>query len=102
MKLRGVVKGQTIVLDAPAGLPEGQQVEMDVHPVVGVVETSAHSENPPQTFREARQDELETRIAAEPQFENIRRVDQLREKIAKELGGELNLSVPYVREDRGR
>ena len=30
MKLRGVVKGQTIELETPAGLPEGQQVEVEI------------------------------------------------------------------------
>ena len=30
MKLRGTVKGQTIEFDEPLGLPEGQQVEVEV------------------------------------------------------------------------
>ena len=33
MKLRGVVKGQTIVLDTLAGLPEGQQVEVELREI---------------------------------------------------------------------
>lgn len=36
MKLRGTVKGQTIEFDAPLGLPEGQQVEVEL--VVSAVE----------------------------------------------------------------
>ena len=30
MKRKGVVKGQTIEFDEPLGLPEGQQVEVEV------------------------------------------------------------------------
>ncbi len=33
MKLRGIVKGQTIEFDSPIGLPEGQCVEIDIRPV---------------------------------------------------------------------
>jgi hypothetical protein len=33
MKLRGVVKGQTIECDEPIGLVEGQLVEIEVHQV---------------------------------------------------------------------
>ena len=33
MKLRGVVKGKTIVLDSAAGLTEGMTVEVDVRDV---------------------------------------------------------------------
>ena len=33
MKVRGVVKGRTIVLDDVAGLPDGQRVEVDVRAV---------------------------------------------------------------------
>ena len=30
MKTRGVIKGKTIELDTPAGLPEGQRVEVEI------------------------------------------------------------------------
>ena len=33
MKLRGIVKGQTIVFDGPIGLPEGQHVDIEIYPV---------------------------------------------------------------------
>ena len=33
MKVRGVIKGQTIECDQPLGLLDGQQVEMEIHPV---------------------------------------------------------------------
>lgn len=38
----------------------------------------------------------------EQQIEASRQADEIRERIRKELGGELNLSVQYIREDRGR
>ena len=102
MRLRGVVKGQTILLDTTAGLSEGQQVELEVRPVGEAVEPPASRENTPWRFRDSGEHSLELRIATEPQFENVRRVDRLREKIAEELGSEINLSVRYVREDRDR
>ena len=33
MKLRGKVKGQSIVFDEPLDLPEGQAVEAEINPV---------------------------------------------------------------------
>ena len=36
MKRRGIVKGRTIELDAPLGLPEGQVVEVEVSTVQAV------------------------------------------------------------------
>ena len=33
MKLRGIVKGQTMEFDEPLGLPEGQTVEADISAV---------------------------------------------------------------------
>ncbi len=33
MKLKGTVKGQTIVFDEPIGLPEGRRVEADLEPI---------------------------------------------------------------------
>ena len=33
MRLKGTVKGQTIVFDHPIGLPEGHRVEADVNPI---------------------------------------------------------------------
>ncbi len=36
MKVKGVVKGQTIILDEPLDLPEDQQVEMEIHPIEAV------------------------------------------------------------------
>lgn len=33
MKMRGIVKGQTIVFEEPLELPEGQHVDIEIHPV---------------------------------------------------------------------
>ena len=33
MKLRGTVRGQTIVFDEPLDLPDGQHVNIEIHPV---------------------------------------------------------------------
>ncbi len=38
MKEHGVIKGQTIVLDEPVDLVDGQRVEVDVRPVDDVIE----------------------------------------------------------------
>ena len=83
MKRRGIVKGQTIEFDHPLGLPDGQAVELDIRPLAGENWASPAA----QTDRER-------------QREALRQLDEIRERIRKELGGELNLSVQYVREDR--
>ena len=85
MKRRGIVKGQTIEFDHPLGLPDGQAVELDIRPLAGENGTSPAG----QTDRER-------------QREALRQADEIRERIRKELGGELNLSVQYIREDRER
>ena len=36
MKRRGIVKGQTIALDEPLGLPEGQTVEVEILPAEAI------------------------------------------------------------------
>ncbi len=33
MKVRGVIKGQTIECNQPLGLLDGQHVEMEIHPI---------------------------------------------------------------------
>ena len=85
MKRRGIVKGQTIEFDHPLGLPDGQAVELDIRPLADKNGASPAG----QTDRER-------------QREALRQADEIRERIRKELGGELNLSVQYVREDRER
>ena len=86
MKRRGIVRGQTIEFEHPIGFPDGQAVELDIRPLAG--ENGASPED---------QADRERRIG-----EALRQADEIRERIRKELGGELNLSVQYVREDRER
>ena len=86
MKRRGIVKGQTIEFDHPLGLPDGQAVELDIRPLEGQNGLSP-----------AAQAERKRQIG-----EALRQADEIRERIRKELGGELNLSVQYIREDRER
>ena len=86
MKRRGIVKGHTIEFDHPLGLPDGQAVELDIRPLAG--ENGASP---------AGQTDRERQIG-----EALRQADEIRERIRKELGGELNLSVQYIREDRER
>jgi predicted DNA-binding antitoxin AbrB/MazE fold protein len=38
MKLRGEIKGQTIALDGPVDMPDGQRVEVEIRPVDDVIE----------------------------------------------------------------
>ena len=86
MKRRGIVKGHTIESDHPLGLPDGQAVELDIRPLADKNEASP-----------AARADRERQIG-----EALLKADEIRERIRKELGGELNLSVQYVREDRGR
>ena len=85
MKRRGIVKGQTIEFDHPLYLPDGRAVELDIRPLAGENGAAA-----------AEQAVRERRLAS------LRQADEIRERIRKELGGELNLSVQYIREDRDR
>ena len=86
MKRRGIVKGHTIEFDHPLGLPDGQAVELDIRPLA-----DKNGASP------AAQADRERQIG-----EALRQADEIRERIRKELGGEINLSVQYVREDRER
>ena len=67
MKLHGIVRGQTIELDVSTGLPDGQRVRVEL-------ETAAI----PDTAETKRDPDLETRIATEPAFQNIREARALR------------------------
>ncbi len=91
MKLHGVVKGTTIVLQGDPELPDGQRVVVELEiPTTG---TSAD------TLSDR---ELENKIATDPAFEDIRRARTLRERVAVRLGGNLPDAVDLVREDRSR
>ena len=45
MKLHGSIKGQTIVLDGPVGLADGQRVEIDICLVDDVIERAKEIRN---------------------------------------------------------
>ena len=72
MKLRGVVRGQTIELETSTGLPDGQcvQVELEIAASQTTAETKADQD-------------LETRIATDPAFEDIRQARALRGCVTK-------------------
>lgn len=101
MKMRGMVIGQTIELEAPIGLPDGQQVEVEIRVPDKLVEPVAEKERASRR-RYPKWEKLEARIATDPEFDDIREARQLREKLAKQWGDSLNLSLEYIREDRDR
>ena len=116
MKIRGTIRGQTILLDTLPGLPMDQRVEIDITPVEDATETvearGDETDTPKSTQNRKRggrfaemgisQEELEARIATEPRFEFIRRADKLREKMDKRRGGKSDMTTQWIREDRDR
>ena len=100
MKVRGIVKGNTIAFDDCIDLPEGQQVEVEIRPAEPEIEETATE--PAAVRAYPMPPELEARIATEPQFENLRRADKIREELARRWGGPRNLSTQFIREDRER
>ena len=86
MKRRGIVKGQTIEFEHPIGFPDGQAVELDIRPLAGENGASPEAEA-----------DRERQIG-----EALRKADEIRDRLEKQWGGKLNLSVQYVREDRER
>ena len=104
MKVRGTVKGNTITFDDCIDLPEGQRVEVEVHLVTPepAAEVEGTTTEPSDARTYPMPPELEARIATEPQFENLRRADKIREELAKRWGGPRNLATQFIREDRER
>ena len=113
MKIRGTIKGQTIELDSPSGLPTDQRVEIEVRPVQDGVQADDQKSNVPESAKGRKRitrfsdlgisaEELDARIATEPQFEVIRRMDEGRKKLEKLLQGRKIDVVQLVREDRDR
>ena len=85
MKTRGIIKGKTIELDTPAGLPDGQRVEVEIR-------TSAEPARPPGASERAdrprypAREELGAGIAAAPDAEVIRAADKIRKGQEKKDG----------------
>ncbi len=91
MKLRGVVKGTTIELEADPELPDGQRVVVELE-----IQTSGFNADP------LDDPNLKDRIATDPNLESIQQTRSLRDRIATRLEGNLLNSVDLIREDRGR
>lgn len=103
MKVRGTVKGKSIAVDAPLDLPEGQRVEVEVHPVMSEL-AAAEQERAAEMarWRGMTEEEFEEVIATHPKFEHIRRADEIRNRLLERWGGPLNLATQFIREDRER
>ena len=102
VRVRGTVKGKSIAVDAPLDLPEGQRVEVEVHPVMS--EPAAEQERAAEMARwqGMTEEEFEEVIATHPKFEHIRRADEMRKALLERWGGPLNLATQFIREDRER
>ena len=75
-----MICGKTIELEMVADLPEGQAVEVDIS-LLGAPAAMARDPDPSQ--------------------DDVMRVaDETQQRITERLGGNLNLSVDYIREDR--
>lgn len=85
MKTHGVIKGKTIELDRPTGFPDGQQVEVEIRLPAEAVEAAEARERATRP-RYATREELEARIATDPEFEAIRMADKIRRGQEKKDG----------------
>lgn len=91
MKLRGVIRGKIIELETVSGLPDGQHVQAELE-IAGT----------DRSWDPVSGSDMETRIATDPAFRNVREARELRERIAERHGGCLEGSVDFIREDRSR
>lgn len=82
MKTIGVIRGKTIELETATDLADGQAVEVEINLLTAL--TPAKGKPDPS------QDDV------------MRAADELRQSIAARLGGNLDSSVEYIREDRDR
>ena len=82
MKTKGVIRGTTIELQTPTDFPDGQVVAVEIS-------------LPP--AREAAADTV-----GHSGSDLMKAADELRQSIAERLGGNLDSSVEYIREDRER
>lgn len=82
MKIRGVIRGQTIKLQSATDLPDGQLVEVEIRAAAGQAT------------------EIDARASHQPRV--VEAADDLRRRIAERVGGNLNSTVQYIREDRDR
>ena len=82
MKTKGVIRGMTIELQTPTDFPDGQVVAVEISLP---------------TVREAA-----AGTVGYSGSDLMKAADELRQSIAKRLGGNLDSSVQYIREDRER
>ena len=120
MKIRGTITGRTIFLDSLPDLAMDQRVEVDIIPVEDATEPAeakldeAGTREPAQKHKRVTtlsdilsnmgisREELDTRIATEPQFEFIRESRKHRKKLEQKLRGQKIDVAQLVREDRDR
>ena len=120
MKIRGTIRGQSILLDTLPDLATDQRVVVDITPVEDSTETPEAnleevSVNGPVQERKRgtrlsdllsemgiSREELDARIESDPQFEFIREARKHRQKREKQRGGKSDLITQWVREDRDR
>jgi len=82
MKTIGVIRGKTIELETATDLTDGQAVEVEINLLT--------APTPAKDTLGPSQDDV------------MRAADELRQSIAARLGGNLDSSVEYIREDRER
>ena len=120
MKIRGTIRGRSIFLDTLPGFGMDQRVEVDIMPVEDRTETTevkldeADAREPAQKRKRVTtlsdllskmgmtREELDARIATEPQFEFIRQARKHRKKLEQKLRGQKIDVAQLVREDRDR
>ena len=94
MKMTGVIVGQTIVLDAPTNLPDGQTVQVDVE--IATAEPGRPIPQPRTTANEV------TGSKEQAPSDHLRATDAFRRRIAERWRGRVDRSVGDIREDRDR
>ena len=94
MKMTGVIVGQTIVLDAPTNLPDGQTVQVDVE-----IATAEPGGPIPQLGATANE---VTGSGDQAPSDHLRATDAFRQRIAERWRGRVDRSVGDIREDRER
>ena len=120
MKIRGTITGRTIFLDTLPDLAMDQRVEVDIKPVADrseIVETELDEDSTREPAQKRKRvttlsdilsnmgisrEELDARIATEPQFEFIREARKHRKELEKLRGGKSSLTTQWIREDRDR
>lgn len=120
MKIQGTIRGRSIFLDTLPGFGMDQRVEVDITPVEDATEPAeakldeTNVQDPAQKRKRVTtlsdilsnmgisREELDARIATEPQFEFIRQARKHRKKLEQELRGQKIDVAQLVREDRDR